>query len=152
MYDNILHKPLVMRPGASSSAWSLLQGLLEKDGTHRLGSRDDFVSEIIQCTCPDTGTCTTEYLYFWAPSSGWSVYIVSLLLIHYRSTVIDDFQTFYEYKIKLLCILHFQNEIREHSFFSSINWDDLVQKKISPPFTPNVVNVSCPAIRRIWRL
>lgn len=51
MYDNILHKPLVMRPGASSSAWSLLQGLLEKDGTHRLGSRDDFVSEIIQCTC-----------------------------------------------------------------------------------------------------
>ncbi|XP_044031561.1 serine/threonine-protein kinase Sgk3 isoform X4 [Siniperca chuatsi] len=72
MYDNILHKPLAMRPGASSTAWSLLQGLLEKDGTHRLGSRDDF------------------------------------------------------------------NEIKEHSFFSSINWDDLEQKKIPPPFTPNV--------------
>lgn len=44
MYDNILHKPLALRPGASSTAWSLLQGLLEKDGQHRLGSRDDFVS------------------------------------------------------------------------------------------------------------
>uniref|UniRef100_A0A3B3BPF2 Serum/glucocorticoid regulated kinase family member 3 n=1 Tax=Oryzias melastigma TaxID=30732 RepID=A0A3B3BPF2_ORYME len=72
MYDNILHKPLVMRSGASSTAWSLLQGLLEKDGTHRLGSIDDF------------------------------------------------------------------NEIKEHNFFSSINWDDLVQKKIPPPFIPNV--------------
>uniref|UniRef100_A0AAQ5Z4G8 Serine/threonine-protein kinase Sgk1 n=1 Tax=Amphiprion ocellaris TaxID=80972 RepID=A0AAQ5Z4G8_AMPOC len=72
MYDNILHKPLAKRPGASSTAWSILQGLLEKDGTNRLGSRDDF------------------------------------------------------------------NEIRAHSFFSSINWDDLEQKKIPPPFIPNV--------------
>uniref|UniRef100_A0A8C5GQT7 Serum/glucocorticoid regulated kinase family member 3 n=1 Tax=Gouania willdenowi TaxID=441366 RepID=A0A8C5GQT7_GOUWI len=72
MYDNILHKPLVKRPGVSHSAWSLLEGLLEKDGTHRLGSIDDF------------------------------------------------------------------NEISAHSFFSSINWNDLEQKKIPPPFTPNV--------------
>ncbi|XP_033933312.1 serine/threonine-protein kinase Sgk3 isoform X2 [Pseudochaenichthys georgianus] len=72
MYDNILHKPLVMRAGASSCAWSLLHGLLEKEGLHRLGSRDDF------------------------------------------------------------------NEIKAHDFFSSINWDDLEQKKIAPPFTPNV--------------
>lgn len=72
MYDNILHKPLAMRPGASSTAWSLLQALLEKDGTYRLGSRDDF------------------------------------------------------------------NEIKAHNFFSSINWDDLEQKKILPPFTPKV--------------
>ncbi|XP_015239891.1 PREDICTED: serine/threonine-protein kinase Sgk3 [Cyprinodon variegatus] len=72
MYDNILHKPLAMHPGASSIAWSLLQGLLEKDRTHRLGSRDDF------------------------------------------------------------------NEIKTHSFFSSINWNDLEQKKIPVPFKPNV--------------
>uniref|UniRef100_A0A7N6B308 Serine/threonine-protein kinase Sgk1 n=1 Tax=Anabas testudineus TaxID=64144 RepID=A0A7N6B308_ANATE len=72
MYDNILHKPLVMRPGASGTAWSLLQGLLEKDGTYRLGSKDDF------------------------------------------------------------------NEIKAHNFFSSINWDDLEQKRIPPPFTPKV--------------
>lgn len=44
MYDNILHKPLAKRPGASSTAWSLLQGLLEKDSLKRLGSHDDFVS------------------------------------------------------------------------------------------------------------
>uniref|UniRef100_A0A3Q3NCY5 Serine/threonine-protein kinase Sgk1 n=1 Tax=Mastacembelus armatus TaxID=205130 RepID=A0A3Q3NCY5_9TELE len=74
MYDNILHKPLVMRPGASSTAWSLLQGLLEKDGTFRLGSKDDF------------------------------------------------------------------NEIKAHSFFSSINWDDLEQRKILPPFKPKVTS------------
>uniref|UniRef100_A0A673XY44 Serine/threonine-protein kinase Sgk1 n=1 Tax=Salmo trutta TaxID=8032 RepID=A0A673XY44_SALTR len=72
MYDNILHKPLMMRPGASNTAWSLLQALLEKDGTHRLGSRDDF------------------------------------------------------------------NEIKAHYFFSEINWDDLEQRKVPPPFTPNV--------------
>lgn len=65
MYDNILHKTLVMRPGASSTAWSLLQGLLEKDGTHRLGSRDDFVSEIMQCAHPDT-----RVAFLGAPSSG----------------------------------------------------------------------------------
>uniref|UniRef100_H2TDP8 Serum/glucocorticoid regulated kinase family member 3 n=1 Tax=Takifugu rubripes TaxID=31033 RepID=H2TDP8_TAKRU len=76
MYDNILHKPLGMRPGASNTAWSLLQGLLEKDGTHRLGSINDF------------------------------------------------------------------EEIKAHSFFYSINWDDLVQKKIPPPFTPKVNSFS----------
>uniref|UniRef100_A0A3Q0T4S1 Serum/glucocorticoid regulated kinase family member 3 n=1 Tax=Amphilophus citrinellus TaxID=61819 RepID=A0A3Q0T4S1_AMPCI len=76
MYDNILHKPLTKRPGASNTAWSLLEGLLEKDGRRRLGSREDF------------------------------------------------------------------NEIRRHSFFSSINWDDLEQKKIPPPFTPLVSSVS----------
>nr|XP_020455703.1 serine/threonine-protein kinase Sgk3 isoform X1 [Monopterus albus]XP_020455704.1 serine/threonine-protein kinase Sgk3 isoform X1 [Monopterus albus] len=72
MYDNILHKPLAMRNGASSTAWSLLQGLLEKDGRCRLGSTDDF------------------------------------------------------------------NEIKAHSFFSTIKWDDLEQKKIPPPFTPKL--------------
>uniref|UniRef100_A0A6Q2Z3B2 Serine/threonine-protein kinase Sgk1 n=2 Tax=Esox lucius TaxID=8010 RepID=A0A6Q2Z3B2_ESOLU len=72
MYNNILHKPLVMRSGASSTAWSLLLALLEKDGTRRLGSRDDF------------------------------------------------------------------NEIKAHTFFTTINWDDLEQRKVQPPFTPNV--------------
>uniref|UniRef100_A0A8C2JC52 Serine/threonine-protein kinase Sgk1 n=1 Tax=Cyprinus carpio TaxID=7962 RepID=A0A8C2JC52_CYPCA len=43
MYDNILHKDLIMRPGASTAAWSILQALLEKDNTRRLGYRDDFV-------------------------------------------------------------------------------------------------------------
>uniref|UniRef100_A0A673IIK5 Serine/threonine-protein kinase Sgk3-like n=1 Tax=Sinocyclocheilus rhinocerous TaxID=307959 RepID=A0A673IIK5_9TELE len=47
MYDNILHKELVMRPGASTAAWSILQALLEKDHTRRLGYRDDFVSYLV---------------------------------------------------------------------------------------------------------
>uniref|UniRef100_A0AAY4AJN0 Serine/threonine-protein kinase Sgk1 n=1 Tax=Denticeps clupeoides TaxID=299321 RepID=A0AAY4AJN0_9TELE len=72
MYDNILHKDLLMRPGASTVAWSILQDLLEKDHTRRLGYRDDF------------------------------------------------------------------NEVKSHAFFASINWDDLVQKKIPPPFNPSV--------------
>uniref|UniRef100_A0A672P0X5 Serine/threonine-protein kinase Sgk1 n=1 Tax=Sinocyclocheilus grahami TaxID=75366 RepID=A0A672P0X5_SINGR len=71
MYDNILHKELIMRPGASTAAWSILQALLEKDNTRRLGYRDDFV-------------------------------------------------------------------IKGHEFFSSINWDDLEQKKLPPPFNPSV--------------
>lgn len=49
MYDNILHKDLVMRPGASTAAWSILQALLEKDHTRRLGYRNDFVSYLVVC-------------------------------------------------------------------------------------------------------
>ncbi|KAI1243424.1 Serine/threonine-protein kinase Sgk3, partial [Lamprotornis superbus] len=43
MYDNILHKPLVLRPGISLTAWSILEELLEKDRQSRLGAREDFV-------------------------------------------------------------------------------------------------------------
>ncbi|RXM27150.1 Serine/threonine-protein kinase Sgk3 [Acipenser ruthenus] len=43
MYENILHKPLTVRPGATNAAWSILEGLLEKDRTKRLGSNDDFL-------------------------------------------------------------------------------------------------------------
>lgn len=32
-----------------------------------------------------------------------------------------------------------QTEIKNHMFFSPINWDDLNAKKITPPFNPNVV-------------
>lgn len=31
-------------------------------------------------------------------------------------------------------------EIMEHVFFSSINWSELVQKKIPPPFKPQVTS------------
>ncbi|KAF2982003.1 hypothetical protein EK904_011957 [Melospiza melodia maxima] len=43
MYDNILHKPLVLRPGISLTAWSILEELLEKDRQSRLGAKEDFV-------------------------------------------------------------------------------------------------------------
>lgn len=32
-------------------------------------------------------------------------------------------------------------EIKSHIFFSLINWDDLINKKITPPFNPNVVSI-----------
>lgn len=32
-------------------------------------------------------------------------------------------------------------EIKNHIFFSPINWDDLINKKITPPFNPNVVRI-----------
>lgn len=32
-------------------------------------------------------------------------------------------------------------EIKNHVFFSVINWDDLINKKITPPFNPNVVSI-----------
>lgn len=43
MYDNILHKPLSLRPGVSLTAWSILEELLEKDRQNRLGAKEDFV-------------------------------------------------------------------------------------------------------------
>lgn len=44
-------------------------------------------------------------------------------------------------EIECCVFLHFQNEIKQHGFFCSINWDDLLQKKIPPPFTPKVVSI-----------
>lgn len=73
MYDNILHKPLRLRPHISPSARNLLEGLLKKDKIQRLGSEEG------------------------------------------------------DYKI-----------IMEHPFFRGINWDLLQQKKLEPPFNPNV--------------
>ncbi|XP_064444330.1 serine/threonine-protein kinase Sgk3 isoform X4 [Mirounga angustirostris] len=72
MYDNILHKPLSLRPGVSLTAWSILEELLEKDRQNRLGAKEDFL------------------------------------------------------------------EIQNHPFFESLSWTDLVQKRIPPPFNPNV--------------
>ncbi|XP_041523686.1 serine/threonine-protein kinase Sgk3 isoform X2 [Microtus oregoni] len=72
MYDNILHKPLNLRPGVSLTAWSILEELLEKNRQNRLGAKEDFL------------------------------------------------------------------EIQNHPFFESLSWTDLVQKKIPPPFNPNV--------------
>jgi hypothetical protein len=43
MYDNILHKPLNLRPGVSLTAWSILEELLEKNRQNRLGAKEDFV-------------------------------------------------------------------------------------------------------------
>ncbi|XP_075440041.1 serine/threonine-protein kinase Sgk3 isoform X2 [Ascaphus truei] len=73
MYENILHKPLALRPGASLPALSILEELLEKDRTLRLGANEDF------------------------------------------------------------------HDIQNHPFFACINWTDLVEKKIPPPYNPNVV-------------
>ncbi|KFO32210.1 Serine/threonine-protein kinase Sgk1 [Fukomys damarensis] len=72
MYDNILNKPLQLKPNITNSARHLLEGLLQKDRTKRLGAKDDFM------------------------------------------------------------------ELKSHIFFSLINWDDLINKKIMPPFNPNV--------------
>lgn len=37
-------------------------------------------------------------------------------------------------------LLSIQLEIKNHVFFSPINWDDLYHKRITPPFNPNVVS------------
>lgn len=34
-----------------------------------------------------------------------------------------------------------QLEIKNHIFFTPINWDDLYHKRITPPYNPNVVSV-----------
>ena len=73
MYDNILHKPLRLRPHVSPSARNLLEGLLKKDKTQRLGSEQG------------------------------------------------------DHHI-----------IMAHPFFRNIDWELLQQKKLEPPFNPNV--------------
>lgn len=44
MYNNILHKAPVLKPNVSNAGRELLEGLLQKDRTKRLGVKDDFVS------------------------------------------------------------------------------------------------------------
>lgn len=44
MYNNILHKSPVLKPNVSNAGRDLLEGLLQKDRTTRLGVKDDFVS------------------------------------------------------------------------------------------------------------
>ncbi|TKS82032.1 Serine/threonine-protein kinase [Collichthys lucidus] len=72
MFENILHAPLQLGSGASQAARSLLEGLLERDVSKRLGGSYDLV------------------------------------------------------------------ELQEHPFFASINWDDLLARKVRPPFIPKV--------------
>ncbi|KAF7669701.1 hypothetical protein LDENG_00147180 [Lucifuga dentata] len=74
MFDKILHAPLMLRSGVSQVAQSLLEGLLERDCSKRLGSNSDVV------------------------------------------------------------------ELQGHPFFASINWDDLLAKKVTPPFIPKVTS------------
>jgi hypothetical protein len=50
MYNNILNKPLILKPNVSNSGRELLEGLLQKDRTKRLGVKDDFVSIYIYLT------------------------------------------------------------------------------------------------------
>lgn len=51
MYNNILHKPLVLKPNVSNAGRELLEGLLHKDRTKRLGGKDDFVSRLTVTEC-----------------------------------------------------------------------------------------------------
>lgn len=34
------------------------------------------------------------------------------------------------------------HEIMEHSFFKGVNWDDVAEKKLKPPFIPKVKGVN----------
>lgn len=40
--------------------------------------------------------------------------------------------------------IHLQLEIKNHVFFTPINWDDLYHKRITPPYNPNVVSEGTP--------
>lgn len=110
MYDNILNKPLQLKPNITNSARHVLEGLLQKDRTKRLGAKDDFVSHF---SCPPG-------------LSGRALDLTALL----------------EFQASKFMFPSQQMEIKNHVFFSLINWEDLINKKITPPFNPNVVSSS----------
>lgn len=41
---------------------------------------------------------------------------------------------------ELISVFFLQLDIKDHVFFSPINWDDLYHKRLTPPFNPNVVS------------
>lgn len=105
MYNNILHKAPVLKPNVSNAGRELLEGLLQKDRTKRLGVKDDFVSKDAQDVTGKRSKCLC----------------LGVLT-------------------KSICLL-LQLELKYHSFFSPINWEDLMAKKITPPFIPSVVSL-----------
>lgn len=58
----------------------------------------------------------------------------------------------------LISTFFLQLEIKNHVFFSPINWDDLYHKRLTPPFNPNVVRGHCipdsgyPGLVGVWRV
>uniref|UniRef100_A0A3P9PYB0 Serine/threonine-protein kinase Sgk1-like n=1 Tax=Poecilia reticulata TaxID=8081 RepID=A0A3P9PYB0_POERE len=40
-------------------------------------------------------------------------------------------------------------ELKEHQFFASINWDDLIARKVRPPFIPKVVRINQKMVRNV---
>lgn len=50
-----------------------------------------------------------------------------------------ELKIYWNIKNIMPCLL--QNEVKRHEFFLSINWDDLEQKKLPPPFNPSVVRL-----------
>lgn len=61
MYDNILNKPLQLKPNITNSARHLLEGLLQKDRTKRLGAKEDFVSAKLAGACRQHRRMTRPY-------------------------------------------------------------------------------------------
>ncbi|MGH0151711.1 UNVERIFIED_CONTAM: hypothetical protein FKN15_020703 [Acipenser sinensis] len=64
MYNNILHKALVLKPNVSNAGCQLLQGLLQKDRKHRLGAKDDFASYFYVKECEPQ----RSYMHILSPS------------------------------------------------------------------------------------
>lgn len=113
MYNNILHKSPVLKPNVSNAGRELLEGLLQKDRTKRLGVKDDFVG------------------LHSSPSAHIHRRILQFCLLRQR----------------LFSLL--QLELKYHSFFSPINWEDLMSKKITPPFIPSVVSLRLLSLSQI---
>ena len=122
MYDNILNKPLQLKPNISNAARHLLEGLLQKDRTKRLGCTDDFVSV---CVC----VCVAHVMKY---------------LCHHR--IVFSNATLPRRELDSLLLFAFQTEIKNHMFFSPINWEELNAKKLTPPFNPNVVRSPKPTV------
>lgn len=114
MYDNILNKPLQLKPNITNSARHLLEGLLQKDRTKRLGAKEDFVSVSLGSLGEGVRKKRLDY--------------ASRLQLPLSELIWFPFPQ--------------QMEIKNHIFFSPINWDDLINKKITPPFNPNVVRIA----------
>lgn len=80
MYDNILHKPLNLRPGVSLTAWSILEELLEKDRQNRLGAKEDFV-------CISLSPTVFELIYYVRIKPSFMWYLMGWIQLLKKSTM-----------------------------------------------------------------
>ncbi|XP_068006217.1 serine/threonine-protein kinase Sgk2 isoform X1 [Melanerpes formicivorus] len=129
MYDNILHKQLQIQGCKTVAACDILQGLLHKDQKRRLGAKTDF--GLLDHDPPVVRICYMAPT--WISGSSNSCF-------NYFNAMKPAGRCWQRRAGRRLIssLLSMQLEIKNHVFFSPINWDDLYHKRITPPFNPNV--------------
>lgn len=140
MFNNVLHKPVKLHPNTSAPAKDLIMGVSLVIRTLSLLSFSPLPFSLEErvvpwgspliVLCLLNETAFAEKSFFNRPNRSY--------LIHFSFSLSP--QLLQKNKEDRLGSTNDAEEIKSHEFFRSINWVDLENKRIKPPFNPNVVS------------